>query len=266
MTTRIAWSKASPASPRNSDGKIMETGTVHERKLSETPDTRGKRANERAPDKENRAGATLYCRAGKILFDSCTAALGLVITSPLLVICAALIRLNDGGPAIFRQRRVGQNGRPFQLIKFRTMVEGAQENGPTITVRGDARLTSIGRFLRRTKLDELPQLWNVLRGEMSLVGPRPEVPEYVSTYSERQRGVLRWKPGITGPASLLYVDEEEILAGRKDCESAYLHEVMPRKLEIDLRYCERMSFLGDVKLIAATLRAVVFPSTRSGKS
>jgi lipopolysaccharide/colanic/teichoic acid biosynthesis glycosyltransferase len=172
-----------------------------------------------------------------------------------MALCAALVRLSSPGPILFSQGRVGQNERMFELLKFRTMAAGWA--GPRITASGDPRITAVGRWLRRNKLDELPQLINVLKGEMSFVGPRPEVPEYVATYSPDQRRVFQWKPGITSPASLTYVEEESALANREDLEDCYTHVVLPHKLEIDLRYCAEASFAKDLQILFATLRRLL---------
>ncbi len=197
--------------------------------------------------------STLYSRLGKRVLDVVFALAGLAITSPLLLLCAVAIRIDSRGPIFFRQRRVGQQGRFFQIIKLRTMVDQADRNGLKLTASGDSRITPVGKWLRRTKMDEIPQLLNVLRGEMSLVGPRPEVPEYVAAYNNNQRRIFELKPGITGPASVAFVDEETLLAGQPDKHSFYLQTLMPRKLELDLAYCEKVSFIADIKLILGTL-------------
>jgi lipopolysaccharide/colanic/teichoic acid biosynthesis glycosyltransferase len=149
----------------------------------------------------------------KRAFDIAASGLGLIVLSPLLAIIALAIRLDSAGPVFHRTTRVGKNGKPFRLVKFRSMIAGADQQGSGITAAGDARITRIGAFLRRRKLDELPQLWNVLMGQMSFVGPRPEDPRYVEHYTEEQRQVLAARPGITSPASLVYRHEERILQG-----------------------------------------------------
>ncbi len=190
---------------------------------------------------------------GKRLFDLFWALLGLLLLAPLLLAVAVAIRLDDGGPAFFRQRRVGRGGRPFRIWKFRTMVQNAEALGGQITVGGDPRITRVGRWLRRTKLDELPQLFNVLAGEMSLVGPRPEVPRYVARYTPAQRRVLDLPPGITDPASIKYRDENAVLARAADPDRAYVDEIMPEKLRLNLAYADRRSLAGDVVVILHTL-------------
>lgn len=191
----------------------------------------------------------------KRIFDLLASALGLIILSPIFALIALLIRLTSPGPVFYRARRVGQGGREFTLYKFRSMVADADRRGPGITTAGDPRVTSIGRVLRRTKLDELPQLWNVLRGDMSLVGPRPEDPRYVALYTPEQRRVLDVRPGITSLASIEYRNEEAVLHG-PDWEQHYIHEVMPAKLAIDLRYVQRATLFTDLLIILRTLLAL----------
>jgi lipopolysaccharide/colanic/teichoic acid biosynthesis glycosyltransferase len=193
--------------------------------------------------------------AARRALDVATAAAGLAVLGPVLVGIGALVRLTSPGPALFRQERVGRDGRPFEILKFRTMVAGGQ--GPQVTRAGDARVTRVGRLLRRTKLDELPQLVNVLRGDMSLVGPRPEVPRYVAMYTPEQRRVLSVRPGITDWASIAYADEEAVLARYPDLERAYVEEVMPRKLALNLRYLERRGLATDLAILWQTARALV---------
>ena len=209
---------------------------------------------------------TFYCCRGKRVFDIVAATFGLVATFPLLLVCAIAVRLGSSGPIFFLQRRVGQRRRPFNIIKFRTMVNHAEQKGPRITADGDPRVTPTGRWLRKTKLDELPQLLNVLKGDMSFVGPRGEVPEYVAAYDTEQSRVLEVKPGITGPASLTYIDEAEILARQADKESFYLNTLMPQKIALDLTYCQKITFLNDLMLILATLRRLFISDDVHSKS
>lgn len=192
-------------------------------------------------------------RRSKRLFDLAASATGLVLLSPLLLLIAGAIKLGDGGPIVFRQTRVGRDGQLFAILKFRTMVVNAERLGAQLTVGNDARITRVGRLLRRTKLDELPQLLNVLRGEMSLVGPRPEVPRYVAMYTAEQRRVLALLPGITDPASAEFVDESSLLAGVDDPERYYVEELMPRKLRINLEYADRATLRNDLATILSTL-------------
>lgn len=167
-----------------------------------------------------------------------------------------MIKVQDGGPVFYKAKRVGLHGSIFKLFKFRTMVMNADKIGAVITVQNDPRVTKIGRFLRKTKLDELPQLLNVLLGDMSLVGPRPEDPSYVALYTEDQKGILSVRPGITSAASLTYRNEEQLLAG-PDWETIYKTKVMPAKLTIDLEYISHRTFLTDLKLILKTIKSMV---------
>jgi lipopolysaccharide/colanic/teichoic acid biosynthesis glycosyltransferase len=183
--------------------------------------------------------------------DVACALAGLLILSPVLVTIALLVLLRDGPPVLFHQTRVGRCGRPFRIWKFRTMRQG--EGGIRVTAAGDRRVTRIGAWLRRLKLDELPQLFNVLKGDMSLIGPRPEVPEYVDFESPTWQAVLQVRPGITDPATLLYRDEEALLAASGDVEGSYRQRVLPEKLAANLDYLNRRSFRKDVKLLWLTL-------------
>jgi len=193
----------------------------------------------------------------KRLFDIVVAAIVLVALLPVFAVIAGAILITDPGPIIYRGTRVGRGGRLFQIYKFRTMTVSATGTSP-ITVSNDTRVTSIGRILRATKLDELPQLINVLRGDMSLVGPRPESPHYVAYYTAEQRAVLNVRPGITGAAQVLFRHEERILSG-PDPEWYYITTVMPAKLEIDLAYVRQPSLWRDLQIIALTLAALVRP-------
>jgi lipopolysaccharide/colanic/teichoic acid biosynthesis glycosyltransferase len=187
--------------------------------------------------------------------------LALVLLSPLFLILALSVGLCSGRPILFRQDRIGLGGRAFRLLKYRTMHRGA-DRGLLMTGTGDPRVTTLGRFLRRSKLDELPQLWNVLRGDMSLVGPRPEVPRYVALYTEEQRGVLRVRPGLTDPATVLFRDEERLLGSVNEAhrEAYYVDKILPRKLALNLRYVEEAGPLYDLRLLAETVLTVLLPS------
>ncbi len=202
---------------------------------------------------------TFYFRHGKRILDLIVAVIGLVITAPVFLVCGAVVRLSSKGPIFFRQIRVGQQGNHFRLVKFRTMRERADGKRTQITARGDTRITFIGSLLRCTKLDELPQLLNVVRGEMSLVGPRPETPEHVAAYTKDQRLILQLRPGITGAASLSNFDEESLMAQQGDPEDFYLHVQMQRKLQLELRYYGNLGMVTDVSLILLTLAAVLNP-------
>ena len=193
----------------------------------------------------------------KRLFDMLGAAVGLVLLAPLLLGIALWIKLDSRGPVFFRQQRVGRFGAPFHIHKFRSMCEDAPLAGPQITVGADLRITRAGRFLRRTKLDELPQLLDVLAGTMSLVGPRPEVPRYVALYPPAMRDkVLSVRPGITDPASIEYRDESMLLARAANPEQVYVEQIMPAKLRYAAEYVDHMSVINDVRLIGATLRSL----------
>ena len=189
-------------------------------------------------------------------FDLGAAILGLVVLAPVFAAVALAIASSSPGPVFFRQERVGRDGRTFRIFKFRTMRQDAEARGAQLTVEGDPRITSVGRFLRASKIDELPQLINVVTGEMALVGPRPEVPRYVALYSAEQRRVLTVRPGITDPASIQYRDENAVLAAADDPEAAYVHEVMPHKLAINLEYLHRRTLVTDIGVILSTLAKV----------
>lgn len=185
-------------------------------------------------------------------FDVVASGIGLIVLSPVFIVIAIAVRLNSKGSAFYRARRIGQHGKEFRLYKFRSMRADADQQGPGITSANDTRITSVGRVLRRTKLDELPQLINVLRGEMSLVGPRPEDPHYVALYTPEQRAILKYRPGITSMASFKYRNEEQLLSGEA-WEQLYIDEVMPAKLTIDLDYSRRATLFTDIWLIFRTV-------------
>lgn len=191
----------------------------------------------------------------KRIFDITVALTGLIILAPILVVVAILIKLNSPGSVFFRGERIGQGGKIFHILKFRSMVSDAPQKGAAITCQGDPRITRIGRLLRKTKLDELPSLVNVLKGEMSLVGPRPEAPSWVERYTSRQRAVLTIKPGITGLAQVKYRNEEMLLSG-VNLETEYL-QIMNDKLSIDLGYVENRSFILDVRILVKTVAALL---------
>ncbi len=180
---------------------------------------------------------------------------GSLVLLPVFALIGAAIAL-DGGPVFFRQVRVGVGGREFRIWKFRTMIVNADRAGPLLTAAGDTRITPMGRWLRRTKLDELPQLFNVVAGEMSLVGPRPEVARYVAMYTPQQRAVLNLVPGITDPASLHYVDESALLADTHDPEQLYVNVLLPDKIRRNLDYAQHATVLSDLRVIMQTIRRV----------
>jgi lipopolysaccharide/colanic/teichoic acid biosynthesis glycosyltransferase len=190
-------------------------------------------------------------------FDVVFSVCALLLLSPLLLAVALLIKLDSPGPVFFRQIRVGLDGREFRIYKFRTMKVDSGSQGPQITVGGDSRITRSGAILRRYKVDEIPQFLNVLVGDMSVVGPRPEVPRYVAMYPvETRRVVLSVRPGITDLASIEYRDESELLAASNDPESTYVKQIMPGKLRHYERYVRERSFLGDLAIVARSFRAV----------
>jgi lipopolysaccharide/colanic/teichoic acid biosynthesis glycosyltransferase len=192
----------------------------------------------------------------KRVFDVVGAGLGLLLLSPALIVVAVLIRTGDNGPVFYRGRRVGRGGKPFLMYKFRTMVMNADKIGGSSTPDDDPRLTGVGKWLRRYKLDELPQLINVLTGEMSLVGPRPQVQWAVDLYTPEQRQVLSVPPGMTDYASVRFPNEGEILKGSTDPDRDYMEKIHPEKMRLSLEYVRSRSFLGDLRIILQTFGAV----------
>jgi lipopolysaccharide/colanic/teichoic acid biosynthesis glycosyltransferase len=193
----------------------------------------------------------------KRVFDLLGAAVALVLLAPLLAAIALWIKLDSPGPVLFRQQRVGRHGQPFAIRKFRTMVADAPRRGPQLTIGDDPRITRAGAFLRRAKLDELPQLIDVLAGHMSLVGPRPEVPSYVAQYpAELRDKVLAVRPGITDPVSLEFADESELLARAADPEREYVEVLLPKKLRAAAAYAEHANLATDLRVIGGTLRVL----------
>ena len=188
-------------------------------------------------------------------FDIVCAVLGLIILSPFFAAIAVAIKRETKGPVLYRAQRVGLNEKLFTLLKFRTMVVNADKTGASVTHATDQRITTVGRYLRRYKLDELPQLINIIRGEMNLVGPRPEDPRYTGLYDQKQQMIFSIRPGITSPASLYYRDEASLLVG-PEWEEQYFHEIMPKKLSIDLKYCETNTFWSDFSIILRTVSQV----------
>lgn len=192
-------------------------------------------------------------RIGKRIFDFLFSILGLTIVSPILLLIAVLIKIDSKGDVFFKQLRVGKFSEPFYIYKFRTMVTDAEKLGKQITVGNDSRITKVGAFLRKYKLDELPQLINVFKGEMSFVGPRPEVPKYVKMYNVEQRSVLLVKPGITDLASLEYKEENEILGNVEEPEKYYIECIMPHKLNLNMQYINKANLISDIKIILNTI-------------
>lgn len=193
----------------------------------------------------------------KRALDMAVAGTALMLTAPLLAVLAAAVKLDSRGPALFKQVRVGRFGRPIRILKLRTMVADAEKRGGAITAASDHRITRVGTFLRKSKLDELPQLWNVLRGDMSLVGPRPEVERYVKQYRPEWLPLLGARPGLTDLASLTFRDEEALLALAADRERAYMDVIMPMKLALALKGLERQDLVGDLVVLARTALSVL---------
>ena len=201
----------------------------------------------------------LHRRIVKRGFDLLMSTIALALLGLPLVLLALLVRATSSGPALFRQPRVGRGGKLFHIWKLRTMVDGAAAMGPAVTVDGDPRVTRFGRFLRKTKLDELPQLVNVWLGDMSFIGPRPEVPKYVSQYAAENLVVLAVRPGISDPASIQFRDEEAVLAQLPDRERGYVNEILPRKLALARDYVHSQTFFGDLYLLCRTFAVVLRP-------
>ncbi|WP_221928598.1 sugar transferase [Balnearium lithotrophicum] len=193
----------------------------------------------------------------KRLMDFTLSLIGLIFLFPFFTVIALLIKLEDGGSIFFRQERVGQNWKPFKIFKFRTMVENAEKLGALVTKGNDPRVTRIGKFLRKYKLDEFPQLINVLKGDMSLVGPRPEVYKYAEKYKDDYDQILKVKPGITDYAALEYIDEEKILENADNTEKVYIERVLPEKIEYYKKYLKNIGFFTDLKLILRTLLRII---------
>jgi lipopolysaccharide/colanic/teichoic acid biosynthesis glycosyltransferase len=193
----------------------------------------------------------------KRTFDVLGSLIGLAILAPFGLLVALAIKLDSRGPVFFRQVRMGRNFQPFRIFKFRTMVADAPSRGAQITAGADPRITRVGAVLRKTKIDELPQFINVLVGDMSLVGPRPEVPKYVELFADEYRDILSVRPGITDPASVKYRDEGEVLAAAADPEAAYVNEILPEKIALARQYIARSSFGYDLVVILQTLLRLV---------
>lgn len=192
----------------------------------------------------------------KRTIDFLSSLIGIILVSPVLLTIAILIKREDGGPVFYRGVRVGRFGKPFRIFKFRTMVMNADKMGGPSTADDDPRITKIGKIIRKYKLDELPQLINVLKGEMSIVGPRPEVQMYVDMFTDEEKAVLSVRPGITDWASIWNPDEGAILAGSPDPEKAYMEKIRPEKIRLQLKYVRERSFLVDLQIIIKTLKTV----------
>ena len=203
----------------------------------------------------------LQCHKGSLLakrtFDIIVASLLVVILSPILLLLSILIKIDSPGPVMFRQVRVTTYGKPFRIFKFRTMVNNADKIGTQVTTKGDSRVTRMGKMLRGCRLDELPQLFNVLKGEMSFVGTRPEVEKYVAHYTDEMKATLLMPAGITSRASIEYKDEERLLESAENADEVYIHQVLPEKMKYNLRAIEKFSFWDDIKTMFATVIAVI---------
>ncbi|MCX4362005.1 MAG: sugar transferase [Clostridia bacterium] len=193
----------------------------------------------------------------KRCFDIFFSLFGITLLLLLFLFVAIAIKCSSKGPVLFKQERVGKHGKTFKIWKFRSMVVNAEAKGMQITTDGDNRITKVGKFIRKTKIDELPQLFNVLSGKMSFVGPRPEVPKYVAMYNAEQMRVLSVKPGITDLASIEFRNENDLLDGDEDPERKYIEEIMPAKLELNLKYIEKAGFFYDIGLIFKTVGKVI---------
>lgn len=193
----------------------------------------------------------------KRLFDILASLILLIILSPLFIIFSIMIKLDSKGPIMFKQNRVTENGRIFKIFKFRTMVENADKNGSQVTVKNDDRVTKIGKFLRKFRLDEIPQLINILIGDMSFVGTRPEVPKYVELYTDEMKATLLMKAGVTSLASIKFKDEEKLLQMDGNIDKIYIENILPQKMQYNLEYLKRFNFFYDIKLMFMTLFAVV---------
>ena len=195
---------------------------------------------------------------GKRIFDLLFAVPGLLLLAPILLLLSLCIKLDSTGPVLFSQKRIGRFGHPFKIFKFRTMVQDAEKLGVRVTAAKDPRITRVGYFMRKYKLDELPQLINVLKGDMSIVGPRPEVAEYVACYSEKEKAIVQSAlPGITDPASVEYRNENELLAAAEDPEQEYIMKILPKKIQMYEQYVRTCSLWIDIKLIVRTLVTLV---------
>ena len=203
----------------------------------------------------------LQCHKGSLLakriFDIIVASLLVVILSPILLFLSILIKIDSPGPVMFRQVRVTTYGKPFRIFKFRTMVNNADKIGTQVTTKGDSRVTRMGKMLRGCRLDELPQLFNVLKGEMSFVGTRPEVEKYVAHYTDEMKATLLMPAGITSRASIEYKDEERLLESAENADEVYIHQVLPEKMKYNVRAIEKFSFWDDIKTMFATVIAVI---------
>lgn len=194
----------------------------------------------------------------KRVFDIITSIMGLILFFPLMLVIAILIKITSSGPILFSQKRLTKGMREFNIYKFRSMVSNELREKNTVQIKGSSNeITSIGKFMRKTKLDELPQFWNILKGDMSFIGPRPELPRRLKYYNDRQKQIFSVRSGISSPASIVFSDEEYLMNQVKDPEKFYVQEIMPYKIELNLYYIEHQSFFYDIWLIIATLLKIV---------
>lgn len=193
----------------------------------------------------------------KSVFDRLMAAILLIVLSPIFLLLSVWIKLDSEGPVFFRQERVTQYGKSFRIYKFRTMVQNAEQLGTQVTSKDDMRVTSVGQALRKCRLDELPQLINILEGTMSFVGTRPEVPRYVAAYTDEMKATLLLPAGVTSVASIRYKDEDILLDAADDVDDCYIHNVLPAKMEWNLRSLKEFSFIGELKVMVETVLAVI---------
>lgn len=200
---------------------------------------------------------SFYGKYGKRVFDLLISIPSIIILLPVFIIIAALIKLESSGPIVFSQERIGRYGRPFRIYKFRTMVKNAPEIGTSITSANDPRITKVGKFLRKFKIDEILQIINVIKGDMSIIGPRPEIKKYIDMFKEDYKEILRIRPGMTDYASITFRNEEEFLSKFSNIEEGYIKEVLPQKIELYKRYLKDMSLITDVKIFFKTIWKVL---------
>lgn len=194
----------------------------------------------------------------KRLFDIVASLIGLIVFAPIMLIIAVIVKVTSPGPILFSQKRLTKGMREFSIYKFRSMVSNELREKNTVQIKGSSsEITPIGKFMRKTKLDELPQFWNILKGDMSFIGPRPELPRRLKYYNERQKEIFSVRSGISSPASIVFSDEEYLMNQVKDPEKFYIQEIMPYKIELNLYYIEHQSFFYDIWLIVATLLKIV---------
>lgn len=194
----------------------------------------------------------------KRVFDIVVSTLGLIIFFPVMLVVALAIKLTSPGPILFSQKRLTMGMREFSIYKFRSMVSNELREKNTVQIKGSSNeITPIGKFMRKTKLDELPQLWNILKGDMSFIGPRPELPRRLKYYTEKQKGIFSVRSGISSPASIVFSDEEYLMNQVEDPERFYIEQIMPYKIELNLYYIEQQSFFYDIWLIVATLLKIL---------